>query len=239
MLEVLRSRVASPAAIVAERLPACLSALHSGPPPSAPVVLRRLFEQLGSTYVKLGQFIASSPTLFPEEYVLEFQKCLDKTPPLPFSTIKVRVPIPPAVQQSSAGPWVSWIHGKLNKASRRRAAAAGVGVQALHWLRSAPSVRPPRPFSPAQEVIEAELGRPLSAVFESVDPVPLASASIAQVHCAVLKGATALCQPEGVSWACTVAVSSPHMRLACHHHHLPRGADKPRSRPQIVERRLC
>ena len=37
-----------------------------GPPPSAPSVLRRLFEQLGPTYVKLGQFIASSPTLFPE-----------------------------------------------------------------------------------------------------------------------------------------------------------------------------
>jgi len=27
---------------------------------------------------KLGQFIASSPTLFPEEYVTEFQKCFDK-----------------------------------------------------------------------------------------------------------------------------------------------------------------
>lgn len=77
--------------------------------------------------MKLGQFIASSPTIFPEEYVVEFQKCLDKTPALPFSTIK--------------------------------------------------------------EVVKQELGRPLSAVFESVDPTPLASASIAQVHCAVLKGA--------------------------------------------------
>lgn len=27
------------------------------------VVLRKLFERLGSTYIKLGQFIASSPTL--------------------------------------------------------------------------------------------------------------------------------------------------------------------------------
>lgn len=31
------------------------------------VVLRKLFEKLGATYIKLGQFIASSPTLFPEE----------------------------------------------------------------------------------------------------------------------------------------------------------------------------
>jgi 2,4-dichlorophenol 6-monooxygenase len=37
-------------------------------------------EELGATYVKVGQFIASSPTLFPPEYVQEFQKTLDKTP---------------------------------------------------------------------------------------------------------------------------------------------------------------
>jgi aarF domain-containing kinase len=30
------------------------------------VVLRKLFERLGATYIKLGQFIASSPSLFPE-----------------------------------------------------------------------------------------------------------------------------------------------------------------------------
>ena len=38
-------------------------------------MLRKLFEKLGSTYVKLGQFIASSPTVFPAEYVREFQSC--------------------------------------------------------------------------------------------------------------------------------------------------------------------
>jgi len=48
----------------------------------------RLFERLGSTYIKLGQFIASSPSLFPDEYVLEFQKCLDKTDAVPFSQIR-------------------------------------------------------------------------------------------------------------------------------------------------------
>jgi len=55
---------------------------------SAPVVLRRLCEELGATYVKLGQFIASSPTLFPPEYVQEFQKTLDQTPPMPWSVVK-------------------------------------------------------------------------------------------------------------------------------------------------------
>ena len=39
---------------------------------------RELFESLGVTYIKLGQFIASSPTFFPADYVREFEKCLDK-----------------------------------------------------------------------------------------------------------------------------------------------------------------
>ena len=52
--------------------------------PEPPVILRRMCEELGATYVKLGQFIASSPTLFPAEYVQEFQKCLDATPPMPW-----------------------------------------------------------------------------------------------------------------------------------------------------------
>jgi aarF domain-containing kinase len=55
---------------------------------SVPKVLRTLFEKLGATYIKLGQFIASSPTLFPKDYVLEFQKCLDKADPLEWSIIK-------------------------------------------------------------------------------------------------------------------------------------------------------
>lgn len=55
---------------------------------SAPRVLRQLFERMGATYIKLGQFIASSPTLFPPAYVQEFQKCLDQTEPLPWSTME-------------------------------------------------------------------------------------------------------------------------------------------------------
>ena len=53
-----------------------------------PGLLRQTFESLGATYIKLGQFIASSPTFFPKEYVEEFQNCLDKTPSLPFSVMK-------------------------------------------------------------------------------------------------------------------------------------------------------
>lgn len=89
-----------------------------------PERLRATFESLGATYIKLGQFIASSPSLFPEEYVEAFQKCLDRTPPLSF-----------------------------------------------HYIRG---------------VVEEELGGSLEQHFQWVDPRPLASASIAQVHAARL-----------------------------------------------------
>lgn len=92
----------------------------------SPFYLRRLFERLGATYIKLGQFIASAPTLFPAEYVQEFQNCFDRAPPVPFEEI--------------------------------------------------------------QSILRKELGRPIESVYEYVDPTPLASASIAQVHGARLKG---------------------------------------------------
>ncbi len=95
-----------------------------GDRPPAPRLLRQTFESLGATYIKLGQFIASSPTFFPKEYVEEFQYCLDKTPSLPFSVIR--------------------------------------------------------------KIIRDELGRPIEEVFAEIDPVALASASIAQVHAAKL-----------------------------------------------------
>ncbi len=95
-----------------------------GDRPPIPNVLRKTFEELGATYIKLGQFIASSPTFFPPEYVEEFQLCLDKTKPLPYYQI--------------------------------------------------------------ERILRAEFDEPLHAVYKHIDPNPLASASIAQVHAATL-----------------------------------------------------
>ncbi|XP_022554243.1 uncharacterized aarF domain-containing protein kinase At5g05200, chloroplastic [Brassica napus] len=92
----------------------------------SPLYLRKLFERMGATYIKLGQFIASAPTLFPPEYVEEFQNCFDKAPPVPFEDTR--------------------------------------------------------------KILQEELGRPIESVYEYVDPTPLASASIAQVHGARLRG---------------------------------------------------
>lgn len=95
-----------------------------GKRPPLPALMRKTFENLGATYIKLGQFIASSPTFFPSEYVEEFQLCLDQTEPLPFRTMK--------------------------------------------------------------RILKKELDQPIKKVFSYIDPVPIASASIAQVHGAVL-----------------------------------------------------
>ncbi|MDX5298537.1 MAG: AarF/ABC1/UbiB kinase family protein [Gammaproteobacteria bacterium] len=95
-----------------------------GERPPLPRLLRQTFESLGATYIKLGQFIASSPTFFPASYVEEFQHCLDRTKPLPFSVMR--------------------------------------------------------------QILQDELRCPLDSVYKDIDPVPLASASIAQVHAARL-----------------------------------------------------
>jgi ubiquinone biosynthesis protein len=50
--------------------------------------LRRAFERLGPSYIKLGQIISSGRGLFPVELVDEFKACRDQVPPEPFSAVR-------------------------------------------------------------------------------------------------------------------------------------------------------
>ena len=50
--------------------------------------LRRTFERLGPTYIKLGQILSSGEGLFPEELVAEFRLCRDQVPAEPFATVR-------------------------------------------------------------------------------------------------------------------------------------------------------
>src|SRR5690606_14146606 len=53
-----------------------------------PVLLRMMFEDLGPTFIKFGQIIASSAGMFPDAYVKEFQKVLDRVEPFPFEAVQ-------------------------------------------------------------------------------------------------------------------------------------------------------
>jgi aarF domain-containing kinase len=53
-----------------------------------PDLVRRAFEDLGPTYLKLGQLIASSHGLFPEAYCKEFQKTLDRVKPFAYADVE-------------------------------------------------------------------------------------------------------------------------------------------------------
>ncbi|MHB1446929.1 MAG: ABC1 kinase family protein [Acidimicrobiales bacterium] len=103
--------------------------------------LRQAFADLGPTYVKLAQLIASSPGLFPEVLAEEFRSLLDEVPPIPLDQVRA--------------------------------------------------------------VLAEELGAPPEEVFARFDPIPLASASIAQVHTALL--------PDGEE--VVVKVQRPGIRL--------------------------
>ncbi len=47
---------------------------------------------------------------------------------------------------------------------------------------------PPFPFTEVERIVAEDLGRPVAELFASLDPVPMAAASIAQVHAGTLPG---------------------------------------------------
>jgi predicted unusual protein kinase regulating ubiquinone biosynthesis (AarF/ABC1/UbiB family) len=52
------------------------------------VEFRRALEELGTTYLKLGQLLASRPDLLPDVYIEELGKLVDEVPPFPFSEVE-------------------------------------------------------------------------------------------------------------------------------------------------------
>ena len=119
-------RILNSGGVFSTKLLSILTDLISGQKnPEYHILLRESFEELGATYIKLGQFIASAPSLFPREYTIEMEKCLDSVRPVPYPIIK--------------------------------------------------------------KIIQKELGGNTEDFFHTIDPIPLASASISQVHAATTR----------------------------------------------------
>lgn len=55
---------------------------------SAARAVRLTFDDLGGTFTKFGQLVASSPGIFGEEVADEFRGCLDSGPPVPFRVLR-------------------------------------------------------------------------------------------------------------------------------------------------------
>ena len=52
-----------------------------------PQRMRRVLEELGPTFIKLGQILATRVDLFPPQYIAEFEKLQDQAPPIPFEDL--------------------------------------------------------------------------------------------------------------------------------------------------------
>src|SRR3954466_15396271 len=49
---------------------------------------RRALEELGTTYIKLGQLLSSRPDLLPDVYIEELEQLVDQVAPVPFPEIQ-------------------------------------------------------------------------------------------------------------------------------------------------------
>src|SRR5919202_788214 len=49
---------------------------------------RQALEELGTTYIKLGQLLSSRPDLLPDVYIDELGKLVDEVPPVPVDEIR-------------------------------------------------------------------------------------------------------------------------------------------------------
>ena len=59
-----------------------------GEPDDSPAKLRAVLEELGPSFIKIGQLLATRPDLVPQPYVEEFKGLYDKTTPGPYDEVR-------------------------------------------------------------------------------------------------------------------------------------------------------
>jgi predicted unusual protein kinase regulating ubiquinone biosynthesis (AarF/ABC1/UbiB family) len=154
-----------------------------------PELVRRAFEELGPTYIKLGQLVASSHGLFPERYCREFEKTLDRVKPFPFAeverTLTVELGAPPdrlfaAVEPTVlASASIAQVHAatlvdgeqvviKIQRPHIERRVAADIRILRLiaHLMQLAPTVELANPVGIIDD-FAVTIGEELNFLLES------------------------------------------------------------------------
>ena len=72
----------------------------------APVRVRRAMEEMGPSFVKLGQVLATRVDLFPPEWIAEFSRLQNAVPPVPFEAIRTEITEALGAAPESAFLWL-------------------------------------------------------------------------------------------------------------------------------------
>ena len=56
--------------------------------PDVPVKLRMMFQELGTSFIKLGQLLSTRPDMVGEKIATEFEKLQDDNPPISYEEVK-------------------------------------------------------------------------------------------------------------------------------------------------------
>ena len=90
------------------------------------VEFRHALEELGTTYIKLGQLLSSRPDLLPDVYIEELGKLVDQIEPVPYSLIEPVIaedlglePFAEIEPEPLATASIAQIHAALLKTGRR------------------------------------------------------------------------------------------------------------------------
>jgi ubiquinone biosynthesis protein len=100
-----------------------------------PQRLRMAFEELGPTYIKLGQVLSTRPDLVPADVVSELAKLQDEVPPFPFPDVKAVVeaefgaPAEELFDELEEQPLASASIGQVHKACLKDGEAVAVKFQ--------------------------------------------------------------------------------------------------------------